>query len=288
MQTQMQVKLKSIEIAAALFAAVLHSCFACPNVVHAQAPLTKTQSAELARRLNEINELNKRNDYDRALPLAEETAAKFPQSYEAHVLRGVCSHYMEEEDKAISEFKWALARQPKDWSVLQFLGLTYFQIGKNELALKYIDESIVNAKRNSERASSYMHKREILKRMKRNIEAEQAADNAVKLFAAPHWILERMKLRVLNGHWQGAIDDGNLVFEKMPKFKEKVFSARAKSLIGLKKYPQAEKVLKELIKEYPDSREHHQDLLHLYEVTGKTDLAFREKAMIKKLDSTFE
>lgn len=279
------------KIATVLHAVVFSAAF--PGSVNAQsqppqAQSSQVQSPDLIRRLTQISELNKRNDYDRATPLADETVAKYPQSYEAHVWLGVCCHYMEEDEKAIAEFKWALARKPKDWNVLQYLALTYFRMEKNDLALKYINDSIAATKINAEKAASYTNKRDILKHMKRNLEAEEAADMAVKLFPAPHWILERMKLRLINGHWQGTIDDGNVVLARMPKFREKVLGARAKSYIGLKKFPEAERLLKQLIKEYSETRDHHLDLIRLYELTGKNDLALKEKAELKKLDESFK
>lgn len=265
------------------FAVLLQVSMFLPSLTFAQG-----QPLELMRMIRYIDELFKRSDFDRAGPIADAAVAKYPQSYQAHVLRGVCYHHLEEENKAIAEFKWALERQPKDWNALRYLGLTYFQIGKNDLALKYINDSIAFAPRDAERASIYTHKREILKSMKRNIEAEQAADMAVKLFPAPHWILERMKMRLINGHWQGVIDDGNIVIAKIPKFKERVLAARAKSYIGLKKYPEAQRTFNELFKINPELREARQDQVRLYELTGQSDLAFKEKALIKKMDSTFD
>ena len=151
------------------------------------------------------------------------------------------------------------------------------------IALKYIDMSL--ALRSSEflKADGLMKKKDVLKHLRRDLEAEECATKALKLVQQPHWYRERLKLRVQNSHWQGALEDVNRILPIMPKFKASNLQMRAKAYIGLKRYADAERDLDLLIKTAPYSREYHQDRLKLYKLEGKKDMVAKEEAAIKGL-----
>ncbi len=165
---------------------------------YAEAP----KSAELQAMLNDIDRLSNNHDYDAALPIADTAVAKFPNDYSARVKRGQVYLALEEDGKAILDFEWALKQRPKDWLVLESMSTGYTFLGKQELALKYIDLSIANRATKYEKADGWMKKKDILKRMKRYKEAEESNTQALNVVPSPHWYFERLKLRVENAHWQ--------------------------------------------------------------------------------------
>ena len=240
-------------------------------------------SPELKALLNKVDILSRRNDYEAAIPIADAAVAKFPNDYTAHVRRGLVNLYLEEEEKAIADFQWALKRKPDDWSVLESLSTAYSIIGKQDLALKYIDISIAKRKTKGQEADGWMKRKDILKRMKRYKEAEEATTRGLNLGSIPHWHLERMKLRVENANWPGVIEDANHIIALMPKHRERIVEARAKAYIGLKRYPEAERDLNELIKSAPGFEVYHRERLRLYTLEGKKDLAKKEEQIIKGL-----
>lgn len=240
-------------------------------------------SPELKAMLNRIERLCQRNDYEAAIPIADAAVAKYPNDYEAHIMRGQVNLSLEEEDKAIADFQWALKRKPHDWAVLESISTAYSILGKQELALKYIDLSIASRTNKGSVADGWMKKKDILRRMKRNKDAEAAATVGLKIASIPHWHLDRMKLRVENENWPGVIEDANHIIALMPKHRERIVEARAKAYIGLKRYPEAERDLNELIKSAPGFAKYHQERLRLYKLQGKKDLAQKEEILIKSL-----
>lgn len=238
------------------------------------------RSAELRAMLSDVDRLSNNHDYDAALPVADAAVRKYPNDYLAHVKRGLVLMSLEEEGKAIADFEWALKQRPKDANVLEYMSTAYTFLGKQELALKYIDMSIANCATKFEKADGWMKRKDILKRMMRYKEAEESNTLALNVVPSPHWFFERLKLRVENAHWQGAIEDANRVLPIMPKFKGAILEARAKSYIGLKRYAEAERDLKDIIKIKPFWRPYHQELVDLYKLRGKKDLAEKEEKVM--------
>ncbi len=76
------------------------------------SPETPT-SPELKALLNRVDMLSRRNDYEAAIPIANAAVAKFPNDYAAHVKRGLVNLYLEEEEKAITDFQWALKQKTR-------------------------------------------------------------------------------------------------------------------------------------------------------------------------------
>ncbi len=62
---------------------------------------------------------------------------------------------------------------------------------------------------------------------------------------------------------------------------------RAKSYIGLKRYGEAERDLKDIIKTKPFWRPYHQELVNLYKLAGKKDLAEKEENVMNGLGDQF-
>jgi tetratricopeptide (TPR) repeat protein len=246
---------------------------------YAEAP----RNAELRAMLSDVDRLSNNHDYDAALPIANAAVAKFPNDYLAHVKRGLVYMALEEDGKAIVDFEWALKQRPNDWSVLESMSTAYSFLGKQDLALKYIDLSLANRKDKGQKPDGWMKKKDILKRMKRYKEAEEANTMALNMIPSPHWFFERLKLRVENAHWQGAIEDANHILPIMPKFRATILEGRAKSYIGLKRYAEAERDLKDIIKTKPYWRPYHQELVNLYKLTGKKDLAEKEEKIMNGL-----
>lgn len=258
----------------------LQAALSLANSCSADAPMTPELKGMLVR----IDKLSQKHDYDSALPIAEAAVKRYPNSYEARVKRGMVYSFAEEEEKAIEDFKWALKQHPKDWIVADCLSTAYYHLSNSESALKYIDLAIALQTDDTSRAVLYINKKDVLKQMKRYKEAEMAAAEAVKRIDSPHFHLERMKLAAMNANWKVAISEGDKILPIMPKFRVKILQARAQAFIGLKRYPEAEKLLNDLIKESPDSRELLQDRIKLYTRLGQKALAEKDEKKIRELD----
>lgn len=231
--------------------------------------------------LGQINRLLSKNDYERAAPIAEMAVSRFPQSYDARVARGRAYMGMEEDEKAISDFRWALKLRPKDPEVHAQLSRIYYVTKDYKPALKYVDLAILYA---PTQPTYYEEKSEIFRALGQWSDAEEAITKALQIVPEhAHWRLERMKMRIKEGKWNGAIEDGSFCVDRMPKFKIGILQMRAKAYSELKRYTQAEKDLKTAISMEPDDRLLHIDLRDLYQRESKNDMAEKESKFLKKL-----
>lgn len=251
------------------------SCFA-------EAPMPP----ELIRMFVRIDKLSEHHDYDSALPIAEAAVKKYPNSYDARLKRGMIYTFAEEEEKAIEDFQWALKQRPKDWRPAEYLSVAYYHLSNNEMALKYIDLALALQPSEIQKAEHYMKKKDILKHLKRNQEAEMCAAEAVKRIGSPHFRLELMKLAAMNSNWKVAISEGDKILPVMPKFRVRILQVRAQALTGLKRYPEAEKLLNDLIRQNPDSRDLLLERIKLYTRLGQKSLADRDRKKIQELDES--
>ncbi len=242
--------------------------------------------ADLKASISRVNELVGARDYEAALPVSERAVAKFPQNYEARVQRGLVYMGLEEDEKAVVDFQWALHMKPKDHLVASDLASAYSSMNDQKSALKYVDISIANCPQQAGYlAACYDLKKEILRRMERYDEAEKALSKALRLDSGdPHWFLERLKLRLKISQWQGAIDDASHCLPVMPNFKEQILQMRAKAYVGMKRYSEAERDLNEALKLDPDELSLHKDRYLVYQLTGKKDLAEKEHKLIENLE----
>lgn len=257
--------------------------FLLGTAVSFSASFAAEESPELRRMLNDIKRMSNIHDWERAAPVADAALKKYPNSYDVRVAHGLVYLGLEEEDKAIADFEWALKRNPKDWNVSNYLSDVYTQIGKDDLALKYIDMSIAARKIPIQRPDGYMKRKDILKHLKRYEEAEKSIDLALQDVDSPHWHFERLKLRIQNQHWQTAIDEANYCLVKLPQLRRRIIFLREQAYAGLKRFAAAERDLNELLTAAPRSKKFHQQKLRLLQLEGKKDLALKEQATINSL-----
>lgn len=252
-----------------------HTCWAAEQMTH-----------ELMGMLKQVDYLSERNDYERALPIIEAAVKKYPNSYDARVKRGFVLSNLEEEEKGIEDYLWALKQRPNDSVVAQHLATAYYQMSKLEPALKYINLALANSDSKAKTANYFMIKKDIFRQMRRCKEAQQCVSEAVKLFPAPHWYLERLKLAAINGDWKTVLSDSEHLLPLMPKFNPKILQLRAQGLVGLKRYEEAEKLLNDLIKKTPDNRDFLMERSKLYAAIGKKDLAQKDLKTVKQIDES--
>jgi len=244
------------------------------------------QTAELKELLRRIDVLTDRNDFERAAPIVDFAVKKYPDSFDAHVRRGYVYVGLDEEEKGIEEYLWALKRRPKDTKLAHYLSNAYFKIDKLDLALKYIDQALANDVSETNRAAYFMLKKDILKSARRYKEAQSANSEALKRFPAPHWYLERLKLAAINGDWKTALSDSDFLLPRMPKFRTKIIQLRAQALVGLKRFADAEKILTGTITRTTDNRDLLMERSKLYAVLGKKDLAEKDLQTVRRLDES--
>ncbi|MBX9952095.1 MAG: tetratricopeptide repeat protein [Candidatus Obscuribacterales bacterium] len=260
--------------------------FALNLLISHSSSAEPAQSAELKELLRRIDVLCDRNDFERAAPIADVAVKKFPDSYDAHLRRGYVYVGLDEEEKGIEDYFWALKRRPKDAKLAHNLSNAYFKLDKLDLALKYIDEALANDVSQANRASYFMLKRDILKSAHRYKEAQVANTEAVKRISVPHWYLERLKLAGINGDWKTVLSDSERLLPIMPKFRSSIIRLRAQALIGSKRFAEAEKILTETIKITPDNRDLLMERSKLYAALGKKDLAEKDLQSVKRLDES--
>ena len=244
------------------------------------------QTSELKEMLRRIDVFCDRNDFERAAPIVDFAVKKYPDSFDAHVRRGYVYVGLDEEEKGIEEYLWALKRRPKDAKLAHFLSNAYFKIDKLDLALKYIDEALANDVSQANRAAYFMLKKDILKSARRYKEAQSANSEALKRFPAPHWYFERLKLAGINGDWKTVISDSDFLLPRMPKFRTKIIQLRAQALVGLNRFAEAEKILTDTINKSSDNRDLLVERSKLYAVTGKKELAEKDLQTVRRLDES--
>lgn len=239
---------------------------------------------DLTAALRKIVGLINRHDFDAAAPLAEATVAHYPQSYEARVMRGNVYNGLEEDEKALRDYQWALKARPKDAAVLEAVAGIQFAQGKDNEALASINEAIKNSTVNSGVNELLEFKRRILKHEHRYVEAEEVVDLMLSHVPNhPHWVRERLKLRIENKEWPGAIADATFCLPLMPQFKATLLQDRAKAYAALGQNEKAIQDLKEALRSDPGNRLMHVDLLEVYKRSGKKQLADDESKFLKRL-----
>lgn len=253
----------------------------------AQAVPLKDQNADpaLNRALKKIDVMITNHDYDGALPLIDTLIKQYPQSVDARIMRGDVYTGLEEDEKALNDYLWAKSRRPTDARLRISLGDTYFVENKIAQALAENEEALKLCSSSGEKYIAWDRKREYLKHSGRNEEAEKAADKMLEYMPGhPHSLLERAKLRLLNKHWQGAIEDTTFCLPAMPQFYCRLLQMRSQAYVGLGQFDKAIADLKKAVASQPEERLLHVSLKDTYQKAGKSALAAHEEAIIKSID----